>query len=49
MTTFPERLRALRNGNSLSQKELAEQVELKKSAISMYERGEREPRRERIE
>lgn len=43
MATFASRLRDLRKGNKLSQEDLAKVIGLSKSAISMYERGVREP------
>jgi len=48
MTTFGERLRALRAEKQLSQAELARQLGLTKSSLNMYERGEREPRFETL-
>lgn len=49
MTTFVERLKALREGRHLSQRELAYQAGLSKSLISMLESGAREPRTEHLE
>lgn len=43
MINFSERLRSLRTAKGLSQLEFAKQVKLSKSAVNMYERGEREP------
>lgn len=43
MINFSERLRYLRTSRGLSQLEFAKQVRLSKSAVNMYERGEREP------
>lgn len=43
MINFSERLRTLRTRKGLSQLEFAKQVKLSKSAVNMYERGEREP------
>lgn len=43
MINFSERLRSLRTTKGLSQLEFAKQVKLSKSAVNMYERGEREP------
>lgn len=40
---FAERLKELRTQKDLSQQELADRLGLSNSAISMYERGEREP------
>ena len=49
MTTFNERLKELRNVKKLSQRELAEELSVSKSAISMYESGAREPDHEMTE
>ena len=46
---FTERLRQLRNEQELSQKDLGKKLHLGTSAISMYERGEREPDFEKLE
>ncbi|WP_445505745.1 helix-turn-helix domain-containing protein [Niallia sp. 03091] len=43
MTTFGERLKALRNEKKLKQEDLAIKLNISKSAIGMYERNEREP------
>ena len=43
MTTFGERLKALRNEKKLKQEDLATKLNISKSAIGMYERNEREP------
>lgn len=43
MLIFGERLKMLRTNKGLSQMEFAKQVQLSKSAVNMYERGEREP------
>lgn len=43
MSKFHLRLRELRNSRKLSQQELANLLEISKSSINMYERGEREP------
>ena len=44
MTMFAQRLKLLRKEASLSQQELANQLQcVSKSSINMYERGEREP------
>lgn len=43
MTTFNVRLKELRKSRHLSQRELAEKLHISKSAISMYEGGQREP------
>lgn len=42
--TFKDRLRLLREKRRLSQEELAKQLGVSKSAISMYENGKREPK-----
>lgn len=49
MLYFGERLRELRTSKQLSQSEFAKQVRLTKSAVNMYERGEREPSFEVLE
>lgn len=49
MTTFVERLKALRAGRHLSQRELADQAGLARSIVSMLESGAREPRTEHLE
>ena len=43
MSGFSERLAALRRQRKLTQAELASQLGISKSAVSMYERGNREP------
>lgn len=43
MSGFSETLAALRRGAGLTQAELAERLGISKSAVSMYERGNREP------
>ena len=48
MSEFGKRLRALRTERGLTQEELARQLGVSKSALCMYERGEREPRRETL-
>ena len=40
---FPERLKALREGENLDRKTLAELCGLSKNVVSRYENGEREP------
>lgn len=45
---FRTRLRQLRTERKLSQKELGKELHLGTSAISMYERGEREPDFEKV-
>ena len=49
MSGFSERLGALRRQRGLTQAELAAQLGLSKSAVSMYERGRREPELELLE
>ncbi len=49
MAKFPVRLRELRTSKGLSQQKLADYIEISKSSINMYERGEREPGFETIE
>lgn len=46
---FNERLKELRNRRSLSQADLADAIGVSKSAVSMYERGERNPDFETLE
>ena len=43
MSSFGERLQYLRSTHELSQAELADTLEISKSAISMYENNRREP------
>lgn len=49
MNSFGERLKALRNSKKLKQEELAQKINISKSAIGMYERNEREPSFEIVE
>ena len=49
MTTFGSRLRDLRIRKGINQKELSELLKISKSAVSMYERDEREPSFELLE
>ena len=49
MATFSDRLKALRARKGKSQRALAEDLNLSKSAISMYESGTREPDHETTE
>ena len=49
MTKFSNRLRELRQLHGLSQQGLASLVNISKSSINMYERGEREPGLELLE
>lgn len=49
MTAFNDRLKALRKQKGLSQRALAEKLEMSKSAVSMYEIGFREPDHETTE
>ena len=46
---FSERLRELRQNKGLSQSQLADALDISKSAISMYELGKREPDLEILE
>lgn len=46
---FKERLKDLRTSKGLSQRELGKRLGITNSAISMYERGEREPDYETLE
>lgn len=49
MADFARVLRALRTNRGLSQQALADKLGISKSAINMYERGEREPAFETLE
>jgi repressor LexA len=49
MKQFSEIMKELRESKGLSQRDLAEKLKIGKSSISMYENGEREPSRERME
>ncbi len=49
MATFKERLKALRAEKGWSQQRLADELEISKSSVNMYERGEREPSFETME
>lgn len=49
MSGFSETLAALRKQHGLTQAELAARLGISKSAISMYERGKREPELEMLE
>lgn len=49
MATFSERLKSLRSEKGWSQQRLADELNLSKSSINMYERGEREPGFETME
>lgn len=49
MINFGERLRLLRTRKGLSQLDFAKQIKISKSAVNMYERGEREPSFEVLE
>lgn len=44
MATFPERLRELREERDLSQTELAQELGVAMNTVSIWERGERQPR-----
>jgi len=43
MTTFARRLKDLRESKNISQQELADDLKVAKSTISMYEQGKRQP------
>ena len=43
METFSEKLKQLRNGVNLSQKEVAQKLGVTRSAYANYEQGTREP------
>ena len=49
MAEFANVLRLLRNGRGISQQELARLLGISKSAVNMYERGERQPNFETLE
>ena len=49
MSGFSEKLSALRRQRGLTQAELAARLGISKSAVSMYERGNREPELELLE
>lgn len=49
MATFANVLRLLRNEKNMSQQELADALGVSKSAVNMYERGERQPNFETLE
>ena len=49
MADFSRVLRMLRTNTGLSQQALADKLGLSKSAVNMYERGEREPSFEVLE
>lgn len=49
MPKFNERLKSLRAASGLSQKAFADELEISKSSVNMYERGEREPGLETLE
>lgn len=49
MGNFSERLQYLRKRAGLTQNELADKVQISKSALSMYENGNREPNFETLE
>ena len=49
MATFKERLKALRTEKGWSQQRLSDELEISKSSVNMYERGEREPSFETME
>lgn len=49
MATFADRLKLLRKEKDWSQQRLADELNISKSSINMYERGEREPSFETME
>lgn len=49
MSKFSERLKSLRKQHNMTQGQLAEKIGVGRSAISMYEMGEREPDFETLE
>ena len=49
MATFSERLKSLHSEKGWSQQRLADELNLSKSSVNMYERGEREPGFETME
>lgn len=46
---FGQRLRSLREGKKITQKELSKVLNVSESAVGMYERGEREPNFETVD
>lgn len=46
MTTFPERLKELRQAKGLSQKQIADFLNMQQRAYQRYEYGQREPNHE---
>lgn len=46
---FADRLRSLRQDNALTQQDIAQVLDVSKSSINMYERGQREPNLELLE
>lgn len=49
MPKFYKRLKELRASHNISQAELAKFIDMSKSSVNMYERGEREPGLETLE
>ena len=49
MTKFAERLRLLRTGAQMSQRQLAQKIRMSKSSVCMFESGDREPGLETLE
>jgi transcriptional regulator with XRE-family HTH domain len=49
MSKFSERLKELRKSKGLSQEELAERLNIKRSALGNYEQGLREPDNDTLE
>jgi transcriptional regulator with XRE-family HTH domain len=49
MAQFDKILKLLRSEKNMSQQELADALDISKSAINMYERGERQPKFEILE
>lgn len=49
MSSFNDMLSYLRKRSGMSQKELAEKIGISRSAVGMYEAGEREPDFETLE
>ena len=47
--SFPQRLRELRKQRGLTQEELAKELDIAKSSVSMYENGNRKPSFEVLE
>lgn len=49
MSKFATRLKELRQSRGMSMQDLAKRIDMSKSSVNMYERGEREPGLETLE